>query len=64
MSSIKARETIQHLSTIFKIKKKAIEKNNLNFPPLSVENTHTTQPTLTFPFRIFNFKCQARFFKY
>ena len=47
ISSTKPREIIQHPSTIFKIKKKAIEKNNLNFPPLSVENTYINQPILT-----------------
>ena len=45
ISSTKPREIIQHPSTIFKIQKKAIEKNNLNFPPLSVENTPTNQST-------------------
>ena len=33
ISSIKPREIIQHSSIILKIKKKAIEKNNLNFFP-------------------------------
>ena len=46
MSSIKPRKIIQHPSTILKIKKKAIEKNNLNFPPVSVQNTPTNHPTL------------------
>ena len=45
ISSSKTREIIQHPSTIFKIQKKAIEKNNLNFPPLSVKNTPTNQST-------------------
>ena len=47
ISSTKPREIIQHSSTILKMKKKVIGKNNLNFPPLSVGNTHTNQSTLT-----------------
>ena len=41
MSTIKPRKIIQHPSTILKMKKKAIQKNNLNFFPLLVGNTHT-----------------------